>query len=69
LERLKAARNALALRYDLAPGVLCSNGVLEAIARINPSSPEQMGQISELRRWQFREIGNDLLAAVRQPAA
>jgi ribonuclease D len=69
LERLKAARNVLALRYDLAPGVLCSNGVLEAVARINPSTPEQMGGIPELRRWQFREIGNDLLAAVRKPAA
>jgi ribonuclease D len=69
LERLKAARNGLALRYELAPGVLCSNGVLEAIARINPVTPEQMGEIPELRRWQFREIGNDLLAAVRQPAA
>jgi ribonuclease D len=69
LERLKAARNALALRYDLAPGVLCSNGVLEAVARVNPSTLEQMGQLSELRRWQLREIGGDLLAAVHQPAA
>jgi ribonuclease D len=69
LERLKVARNALALRYDLAPGVLCSNGVLEAIARVNPSTLEQMGELSELRRWQLREIGRDLLAAVHQPTA
>ncbi|MFL5402328.1 MAG: ribonuclease D [Gemmatimonadales bacterium] len=69
LERLKAARNALALRYDLAPGVLCSNGVLEAVARLNPSTLQDMAEISELRRWQLREIGGDLLAAVHQPAA
>lgn len=67
LERLKAARNALATQYGLAPGVLCPNGSLEAIARLNPSSLEQMGQIRELRRWQVREIGGALLAAVPQP--
>jgi ribonuclease D len=69
LERLKAARNVLATRYDLAPGVLCPNGVLEAIARVNPATLEQMAEIKELRRWQVREIGGSLLAAVQQPAA
>jgi ribonuclease D len=69
LERLKAVRNGLALRYDLPPGVLCPNGVLEAIARINPTTLQQMAEIRELRRWQLREIGNGLLAALEQPAA
>jgi ribonuclease D len=69
LERLKAVRNQLALRYDLAPGVLCSNGTLEAIARVNPSTLEGMGEIRELRRWQLREIGGELLAPLQQPAA
>jgi ribonuclease D len=68
LERLKSARNALATQYDLAPGVLCPNGVLEAIARVNPTSLQQMEEIKELRRWQLREMGESLLAAVRQPA-
>jgi ribonuclease D len=69
LERLKGVRNVLALRYDLAPGVLCPNGILEAVARINPTTLEQMSQIRELRRWQLREIGAGLLAALHQPAA
>jgi ribonuclease D len=69
LERLKAVRNGLALSYDLAPGVLCPNGVLEAVARINPTTLEQMSQIRELRRWQLRELGSGLLAALQQPAA
>jgi len=67
LERLKAARNALAQRYELAPGVLCPNGVLEAIARVNPETPEQLADIGELRRWQLREIGGELQAALRPP--
>jgi ribonuclease D len=69
LERLKSLRNQLAIRYDLAPGVLCSNGTLEAIARVNPSSADGLAQVRELRRWQLKEFGGELLAALRQPAA
>jgi ribonuclease D len=69
LERLKAARNLLATEYDLAPGVLCPNGTLEAIARMNPATVEQLSEVPELRRWQRREFGSRLVAAVRQPAA
>lgn len=69
LERLKAARNSLAERFDLPPGVLCPNGVLEAVARVNPATLEQMAAIPELRRWQLQEIGTGLLAALQQPAA
>jgi ribonuclease D len=69
LERLKTARNTLAQRYELAPGVLCPNGVLEVIARVNPGTPEQLAQISELRGWQLREIGGELLAALPPPAS
>jgi ribonuclease D len=69
LERLKGARNALATRYDLAPGVLCPNGTLEAIAAVNPRNLQEVGGIRELRRWQLREIGESLLAALEEPAA
>ena len=69
LERLKVARNHLATQYQLAPGVLCPNGTLEAIARMNPSTPEQLAQVPELRRWQLREIGGGLLTALLRPAA
>lgn len=69
LERLKTARNVLATRYDLPPGVLCPNGTLEAIARINPRSLQEMSEIRELRRWQLREFGSGFLTALEQPAA
>jgi ribonuclease D len=68
IERLKSTRNGLALTYDLGPGVLCPNGVLEAIARVNPKTLEGMAEIRELRRWQLREMGGALFAALQQPA-
>jgi ribonuclease D len=63
LERLKAARNRLATELDLQPGVLCPNGTLEVIAKANPGTLDQLGHVPELRRWQLRTIGGDLLAA------
>lgn len=69
LERLKAARNGLVERYQLAPGVLCPNGTLEAIARLNPSTLDQMSAIREMRRWQLHEFGAALLNALPQPVA
>lgn len=69
LERLKTARNRLAVELDLAPGVLCPNGTLEAIARTKPGTLEALATIPELRRWQAREIGEQLLTAMREPAS
>lgn len=69
MERLKSVRNQLATRLELAPGVLCPNGTLEAIARSNPATLEGLAPLPELRQWQLREIGGDLLAALPQPAA
>ena len=64
LERLKTARNRLASELDLAPGVLCPNGTLEAIARANPGGLGAMAAIAELRRWQLSAIGGELLDAL-----
>jgi hypothetical protein len=47
--------------------VLCPNGTLEAIARANPDTLEQMAGLPEIRRWQLREIGEELLGALTAP--
>lgn len=67
VERLKQARNLEANRIDLPPGVLCPNGTLEAVARLEPKTIEELRQVAELRRWQCEEIGGALLEAVRRP--
>jgi ribonuclease D len=69
LERLKAVRNRLATELDLQPGVLCPNGTLEVIAKANPTSLEELGQLPELRRWQHRTIGEALVSALQDPGA
>ncbi|MBA3260790.1 MAG: ribonuclease D [Gemmatimonadales bacterium] len=69
MERLKAVRNQLAAKYDLAPGVLCPNGTLEAIAHVKPETLEELAGIREIRRWQVKEIGGQLLEAVKESGA
>jgi ribonuclease D len=61
---LKTARDAAAARLDLDPGVLCSRERMEAVARKNPSTREELETIPELRHWQARALGEDFLKAL-----
>ncbi|HKW11899.1 MAG TPA: HRDC domain-containing protein [Gemmatimonadaceae bacterium] len=62
---LRTAREAAALRLDMDPGVLCSRDRLEAVARRNPATVEQLREVVELRGWQVNVLGADFLAALR----
>lgn len=64
VEALKHRRNRLAEELQLAPGVLCPNGTLEAIARAEPATLDALSAIPELRRWQVKVLGPSLLEAI-----
>jgi len=61
---LKTARDAAAKRLELDPGVLCSRDRLEAVARKNPVSVEEVAEVPELRRWQVGELAADFVKAL-----
>jgi ribonuclease D len=61
---LKTMRDAAAQRLDLDPGVLCARDRMEAVARRNPSSLDEMRTISELRAWQVGVLGEAFLEAL-----
>jgi ribonuclease D len=61
---LKAVRDEAAQRLDLDPGVLGARERLEAVARKNPATLEDLGQISELRRWQVEVLGKGFVRAL-----
>jgi len=65
LDRLKATRNAIAKRLDLAPGVLCPNGTLEAIAKAAPQTVTELAALPEVRTWQVEVLGEELVEAAR----
>lgn len=63
LERLKAVRNQSAERLSLAAGVLCPNGLLEAIARLEAPTAAELVTIEGMRDWQREVLGVDLITA------
>ena len=65
--RVRAARDAAAARLELDPGELCSRDRLEAVARRNPGSVEELGEMDVLRRWQVDVLGADLVRALAAP--
>ncbi|MDE3216053.1 MAG: ribonuclease D [Gemmatimonadota bacterium] len=62
---LKTARDEMAGKLDMDPGVLCAKDRLEAVARRSPETAEQLGEVSELRNWQREALGPAFLSALK----
>jgi ribonuclease D len=62
---LRAVRDEAAARLDLDPGVLGSREKLEAVARLAPTSVEQLSEVKGLRQWQIEVMGDAMIRALR----
>jgi ribonuclease D len=65
VSRLRTVRDTVAADLDLDPGVLCARDRLEAVARRNPRTAEELGAVGELRQWQIAVLGEAMLRALR----
>jgi ribonuclease D len=63
---IKNVRDAMSQRLDLDPGVLASRDRLEAVARKNPKTREELLEVPEVRRWQVEVLGEGFLEALRK---
>jgi ribonuclease D len=61
---LKSVRDRVAAELELDPGVLCPRERLEAIARRNPRTVDEMLEVPEVRRWQTEVLGRDFMKAL-----
>jgi ribonuclease D len=61
---LKTVRDDVATQLDLDPGVLCSRDRMEAVARKNPATLEELDTVSELRGWQRKVLGERFVRAL-----
>lgn len=61
---LKTARDTVAARLDLDPGVLASRERLESVARKNPASVAELADVAELRSWQKEVLGPSFIRAL-----
>ncbi len=62
--RLKVIRNEAAEALGIARGVLMSNTVILEIARIHPSSGEELAGITGVRRWQTETLADRFLTVL-----
>jgi ribonuclease D len=67
--RLKVVRDAAATRLSLDPGVLFSRERIEAIARANPRTVDDLSRVNDVRRWQIDVLGADFLKALSETSA
>jgi ribonuclease D len=61
---LRAVRDEAAQQLDLDPGVLGARDRLEAVARRNPATVEQLSEVPSLRRWQVDVLGEAFVKAL-----
>lgn len=62
---LKQWRNELLDRDDsLSPITVASNAILKNVAEARPTTLEELRKVPEVRRWQVRDFGEDLLAVL-----
>src|SRR5438034_1004792 len=66
LNAVKTVRDVVSQTLDMDRGVLCARDRMEAVARKNPKTREELAQIPELRRWQVELLGDGFVEALRR---
>jgi ribonuclease D len=61
VKALKGWREKKARELNLDPGVLISNALIDQIGEKNPTGPEDLNLIPELRQWQQQAFGPEIL--------
>ena len=62
---LRNWRDRRARQLELDSSILLTKSLLTAIAAANPASPEDLEKIPDMRNWQRREFGAQIVAALR----
>jgi ribonuclease D len=66
IQLLRRWRETLARRLKIEPSLICSKAAMAAIAERRPSKPEDLAEICELRHWQRKSFGRDIIAALQR---
>lgn len=65
VKRLKAARDRIALQLGLAPGLICSNAVMEELVR--RPAPDTDQTAARLSRWRWALLGEEFTRILTGP--
>ncbi len=65
VKALKSWRDSKSQTLKIDPGILCSNALISTVAAKNPLDIQTLEKIEELKRWQKREFGPEIIAVLR----
>lgn len=61
IKRLKVWRDSMAQQLEIDPGIVCNKALMSAIAVENPSDTGKLEAIKEMKNWQKKEFGKDVV--------
>jgi len=65
VKALKSWRDSKSQTLKIDPGILCSNALIGTVAVKNPLSAKALEKIEELKNWQKKEFGPEIIAVLR----
>ena len=65
LKHLKIWRDIFSRSIQLDPGIIAPNWLLERIADANPRTVDNLATIPDMRQWQQKLYGAELVTAIR----
>ncbi|MBU2489097.1 MAG: HRDC domain-containing protein [Proteobacteria bacterium] len=66
VQALKDWRTEKSAELSLDPGVMLSNTQIRALALTNPRDLRAMGEVEEIRRWQVKALGEEILTTLAE---
>lgn len=66
IKALKAWRVSKARALEIDPGMLCNNALITAIAIQNPRDTESLEKVKEMKQWQKRVFGKEILQVLKK---
>jgi ribonuclease D len=66
IRALRIWRDRRAQQLDLDPSILLTKSLMTAVALLNPEKASDLKQIPEMRRWQRKEFGSDIVSVLRK---
>jgi ribonuclease D len=66
IKALKSWRTSKVRALEIDPGLICNNALITSIAILNPVDRRSLDRIKEMRNWQKKEFGKEIITLLRR---
>ncbi len=66
IEELKIWRDKKAVKLNIDPGLLLNKSIINTIGVQNPDDPAGLSAVKEMKNWQKREFGDEIIRVLRR---